>query len=120
VRRQIVGQALERRIIEERAEHAKLHLARLQPAVRLTGQAIADNDVKAIAPLKQQLPRASRRRQRWRASGSGGLGKKPRQGSAQALEKARFGQGNQRESKGFFVAFHAFSWSNPVQSRCLN
>jgi hypothetical protein len=35
------------------------------------------------------------------------------QGSAQAFEKARFGQGNQRESKGFFVAFHAFSWSNP-------
>jgi hypothetical protein len=36
----------------------------------------------------------------------------PGLGSAQPLEKARFGQGNQRESKGFFVAFHKYSWSN--------
>ncbi|HKI13705.1 MAG TPA: hypothetical protein VKA12_01595, partial [Roseiarcus sp.] len=30
-------------------------------------------------------------------------------GVAQALEKARFGQGKARESKGFFVVFHGFS-----------
>jgi len=49
--RQIVRQALERRIIDEGAEHAKLQLARLQPAMRLAGEAIAEGDVTAIAPL---------------------------------------------------------------------
>ena len=51
--RQIVRQALEKRIIDESAEHAKLQLARLQPAMRLAGEAIADGDVTAIAPLME-------------------------------------------------------------------
>jgi len=55
--RQIVRQALERRIIDEGAEHAKLQLARLQPAMRLAGEAIADGDVTAIAPLMKALDR---------------------------------------------------------------
>jgi hypothetical protein len=60
--RQIVWQALDRRIIDEGAEHAKLHLARLQPAMRLAGEAIADGDgdVKAIAPLMKVLDRLDR------------------------------------------------------------
>ncbi len=42
--RQIVRQTLDRRIIDDGAEHAKLQLARLQPAMRLAG-----GDVTAIA-----------------------------------------------------------------------
>jgi hypothetical protein len=58
--RQIVRQALEKRVIDEGAEHAKLQLARLQPAMRLAGEAIADGDVKAIAPLMKVLDRLDR------------------------------------------------------------
>ena len=58
--RQIVRKALERRIIDEEAEHAKLQLARLQPAMRLAGEAIADGDVTAIAPLMKVLDRLDR------------------------------------------------------------
>jgi hypothetical protein len=58
--RQIVRQALGRRIIDDGAEHAKLQLARLQPAMRLAGEAIADGDVKAIAPLMKVLDRLDR------------------------------------------------------------
>ena len=146
--RQIVRKALEKRIIDEEAEHAKLQLARLQPAMRLAGEAIADGDVTAIAPLMKVLDRLDRYQRAAKAvqvyddearkklmdkinrvvanlgvdepAASGGeaaaladaraaegrLKKKPGQGSAQAFEKARFGQENQRESKGFFVADH--------------
>ena len=55
--RQIIRQALEKRIIDEGAEHAKLQLARLQPAMRLAGEAIAGGDVTAIAPLMKVLDR---------------------------------------------------------------
>ena len=58
--RQIVRKALERRIVDEEAEHAKLQLARLQPAMRLAGEAIADGDVAAIAPLMKVLDRLDR------------------------------------------------------------
>ena len=58
--RQIVRKALEKRIIDEGAEHAKLQLARLQPAMRLAGEAIAEGDVKAIAPLMKVLDRLDR------------------------------------------------------------
>src|SRR5271165_2251615 len=58
--RQIVRQALEKRIIDEGAEHAKLQLARLQPAMRLAGEAIAEGDVTAIAPLMKVLDRLDR------------------------------------------------------------
>ncbi len=150
--RQIVRQALAKRILDEDAEHAKLQLTRLQPAMRLAGEAIAEGDVKAIAPLMKVLDRLDRyqrsakavqvyddeaqeahgqdqprRRQSGSRQGEGGgqrrcrgrrgggaggrrerlkegLKKFRAQGPAQVLEKARFGQGNQRESKGFFVA----------------
>ena len=58
--RQIVRKALEKRIIDEGAEHAKLQLARLQPAMRLAGEAIAEGDVTAIAPLMKVLDRLDR------------------------------------------------------------
>jgi hypothetical protein len=58
--RQIVRQALERRIIDEGAEHAKLQLARLQPAMRLAGEAIADGDVKAERAADDRLDRYQR------------------------------------------------------------
>ncbi len=58
--RQIVRKALEKRIIDEEAEHAKLQLARLQPAMRLAGEAIAEGDVTAIAPLMKVLDRLDR------------------------------------------------------------
>jgi len=49
-----------------------------------------------------------------RPSGWGGLKKFRAQGSAQAFEKARFGQENQRKSKGFSVADPMF---RPRRSR---
>jgi hypothetical protein len=49
--RQIVREALERRIVDDETDHAKLQLARLQPAMRIAGEAVADGDVRAIAPL---------------------------------------------------------------------
>ena len=58
--RQIVRKALAERIIDEEAEHAKLQLTRLQPAMRLAGEAIAEGDVKAIAPLMKVLDRLDR------------------------------------------------------------
>ena len=58
--RQIVRQALEKRIVDDGAEHAKLQLARLQPAMRLAGEAIAEGDVAAIAPLMMVLDRLDR------------------------------------------------------------
>src|SRR5271165_1523562 len=60
--RQIVRQALEQRIVDEGAEHAKLQLARLQPAMRLAAEAVADGDVKAITPLMRVLDRLDRYR----------------------------------------------------------
>ena len=58
--RQIVRQALARRIIDEEAEHAKLQLERILPAMRLAGEAIAEGDVTAIAPLMKVLDRLDR------------------------------------------------------------
>jgi hypothetical protein len=55
--RKIVRQAFERRVIDDAAEHAKLQLARLQPAMRLASDAVADGDVKAIGPLMKVLDR---------------------------------------------------------------
>ena len=58
--RQIVQKALEKRLIDEDTDHAKLQLARLQPAMRLAAEAVADGDVKAIAPLLKVLDRLDR------------------------------------------------------------
>ena len=58
--RQIVQKALEKRVIDEDTDHAKLQLARLQPAMRLAAETVADGHVKAIAPLLKVLDRLDR------------------------------------------------------------
>ncbi len=58
--RQIVRETLAKRLLDEETDHAKLQLARLQPAVRLAGEAVADGHVKAIAPLLRVLDRLDR------------------------------------------------------------
>jgi hypothetical protein len=135
--RQIVREALAKRLLDEETDHAKLQLARLQPAMRIASEAVADGHFSAINPLLKVLDRLDRyqrtakvnqvydddARQRLLdklnyAAANLGLGaarvtaeaqgegsgetagpeeakeKRPG-GSAQAFEKARFGQGNQ-------------------------
>ncbi len=58
--RQIVRQALEKRTIDEGAERAKPQLACLEPATRLAGEAVAEGDVTAIAPLMKAPHRLDR------------------------------------------------------------
>src|SRR5580658_6224557 len=58
--RQIVREALGKRLLDEETDHAKLQLARLQPAMRIAAEAVADGDVKAIAPLLKVLDRLDR------------------------------------------------------------
>jgi hypothetical protein len=42
--RQIVREALERRIVDDEADRAKLQLARLAPAMQIAGMAVADGE----------------------------------------------------------------------------
>ena len=58
--RQIVRKGLEGRPIDETTDHAKLQLARLQPAMRIAGAAVERGDVAAIAPLLKVLDRLDR------------------------------------------------------------
>jgi hypothetical protein len=58
--RQIVREALERRLTDEDADHAKLQLSRLQPAMRIASAAVDEGDVTAIAPLLKVLDRLDR------------------------------------------------------------
>ena len=58
--RQIVREALERRLPDEDTDHAKLQLARLQPAMRVATAAVEEGDVTAIAPLLKVLDRLDR------------------------------------------------------------
>jgi hypothetical protein len=58
--RQIVRAALERRLTDEDADHAKLQLSRLQPAMRVAAAAVDEGDVGAIAPLLKVLDRLDR------------------------------------------------------------
>jgi predicted transcriptional regulator len=58
--RQIVREALERRLPDADADHAKLQLSRLQPAMRVATHAVEDGDVWAIAPLLKVLDRLDR------------------------------------------------------------
>jgi hypothetical protein len=58
--RQIVREALKNRLLDEETDHAKLQLARLQPAMRIAGEAVADGHIKAIAPLIKVLDRLDR------------------------------------------------------------
>jgi hypothetical protein len=58
--RQIVSQELQQRAVDSGAEHAKLQLDRLAPAVQLGAEAIAAGDVSAIAPYLKALDRLDR------------------------------------------------------------
>jgi hypothetical protein len=58
--RQIVREALERRLTDEDADHAKLQLSRLQPAMRIATHAVEEGDVWAISPLLKVLDRLDR------------------------------------------------------------
>ncbi len=58
--RQIVTQELQQRAVDSGAEHAKLQLDRLAPAVQLGAEAIATGDVSAITPYLKALDRLDR------------------------------------------------------------
>jgi predicted transcriptional regulator len=58
--RQIVRAALGRRLPDDDTDHAKLQLARLQPAMRIATAAVEEGDVAAIAPLLKVLDRLDR------------------------------------------------------------
>ena len=58
--RQIVSQELQQRGVDSGAEHAKLQLDRLAPAVQLGAQGIASGDLAAISPYLKALDRLDR------------------------------------------------------------
>ncbi len=58
--RQIVYEELRKRAVDSGAEHAKLQLDRLAPAVQLGAEAIAAGDVSAITPYLKALDRLDR------------------------------------------------------------
>jgi hypothetical protein len=58
--RQIVREALGKRLLDEETDHAKLQLARLRPAMRIAAEAVADGHIKAINPLLKVLDRLDR------------------------------------------------------------
>ena len=58
--RQIVAEVLQKRAVDSGADHAKLQLDRLAPAVQLGAEAIAAGDVSAITPYLKALDRLDR------------------------------------------------------------
>jgi uncharacterized protein YdbL (DUF1318 family) len=58
--RQIVSQELQQRAVDSGAEHAKLQLDRIAPAMQLGAEAIASGDVSAIMPYLKALDRLDR------------------------------------------------------------
>ena len=58
--RQIVSQELQRRAVDSGAEHAKLQLDRLAPAIQLAAEGIAAGDISAITPYLKALDRLDR------------------------------------------------------------
>jgi hypothetical protein len=58
--RQIVSKELKQRQVDSGAEHAKLQLERLVPAIQLAAEAIAAGDVSAITPYLKALDRLDR------------------------------------------------------------
>jgi len=58
--RQIVSEELQKRAVDSGADHAKLQLDRLAPAVQLGAEAIAAGDVSAITPYLKALDRLDR------------------------------------------------------------
>jgi hypothetical protein len=58
--RQIVSEELQKRAVDSGADHAKLQLDRLAPAVQLAAEAIAAGDISAINPYLKALDRLDR------------------------------------------------------------
>jgi hypothetical protein len=58
--RQIVSQELQQRAVDSGAEHAKLQLDRLAPAIQLAAEAMAAGDISAITPYLRALDRLDR------------------------------------------------------------
>jgi len=58
--RQIVSEELQKRMVDSGADHAKLQLDRLAPAVQLGAEAIAAGDISAITPYLKALDRLDR------------------------------------------------------------
>jgi transcriptional regulator with XRE-family HTH domain len=58
--RQIVSEELQKRAVDSGAEHAKLQLDRLAPAIQLAAEAMAAGDVSAITPYLKALDRLDR------------------------------------------------------------
>jgi hypothetical protein len=58
--RQIVSEELQKRAVDSGADHAKLQLDRLAPAVQLGAEAIAAGDIAAINPYLKALDRLDR------------------------------------------------------------
>ena len=58
--RQIVTQELQQRTVDSGAEHAKLQLDRLAPAIQLAAEAMAAGDISAITPYLKALDRLDR------------------------------------------------------------
>jgi len=61
--RQIVAEVLGKRVIDRGTDHARLQLERLMPALRVTGEAIARGELKAVAPLIKVIDRLDRHQQ---------------------------------------------------------
>jgi hypothetical protein len=55
--RQIVSEAIGRRVIDRGSEHAHIQLERLMPALRLASEAVGRGEIKAIAPLLKVIDR---------------------------------------------------------------
>ena len=58
--RQIVSQELQHRAVDTGAEHAKLQLDRLAPAIQLAAEGMAAGDISAIMPYLRALDRLDR------------------------------------------------------------
>ena len=58
--RQTVSKELEQRGVDSGAEHAKLQLDRLAPAIQLAAEAMAAGDISAITPYLKALDRLGR------------------------------------------------------------
>ena len=58
--RQFVSQELEQRTVDSGAEHAKLQLDHLAPAIQLGARGIAGGDISAITPYLKALDRLDR------------------------------------------------------------
>jgi tRNA A22 N-methylase len=58
--RQIVSEVLQKRAVDNGADHAKLQLARLAPVMQLAGEAVAAGDVTAITQYLKVLDRLDR------------------------------------------------------------